>query len=380
MTATGGYAPGPVFCKLRDSPLETSKLGTTMSADPNSPPPPSESTDWTEQQLPPVKPPTTGFLMQLFFVPMIIVSIIVAVWIMFGWLAQSGTNPKQLSENLRRLNKGSWQDAHSLSNLLRDPREKELRQDTELAASLSETLSSLIEDPNLAVSPERQELAMFLCHALGEFEVIDGLPTLQTAVDSDVFKIRKAAVEGITKLSAKLDGKLDDSRAGLVAALREPAMERAPSAERQDELMYGEMRSAVAYCLGVVGGDDAKDTLALMLGDPYPEARYNAATGLARHGDLRAVERLLEMLQLNNEEATKYEDQKQNSLLQWKRNMVIANGVRGLSALYKVKQDATPTAEVIAAVQAVQDAQVFPSNDSCKYELDELSRILVAEK
>ena len=84
---------------------------------------------------------------------MIIVTVIVMVWIMFGWLAQSSTNPKQLSENLRKLNKGSWQDAHSLSNLLRDPREGQLRQDSELAGSLSDTLKTLLDDPNLSVSP-----------------------------------------------------------------------------------------------------------------------------------------------------------------------------------------------------------------------------------
>ena len=33
--------------------------------------------EWTERQLPPVKPPTAGLLVQLFFVPMIIVGIIV---------------------------------------------------------------------------------------------------------------------------------------------------------------------------------------------------------------------------------------------------------------------------------------------------------------
>jgi hypothetical protein len=68
----------------------------------------SADANWTEKQLPPVKPPTTGLLMQLFFVPMIIVSIIVAVWLMFGWLAQSGTNPEKLASNLKQLNKGSW--------------------------------------------------------------------------------------------------------------------------------------------------------------------------------------------------------------------------------------------------------------------------------
>ena len=360
--------------------MDNSKSGTTMSADPNSSPPAPESTDWTEQQLPPVKPPTTGFLMQLFFVPMIIVSIIVGVWLMFGWLAQSGTNPKQLAENLRRLNKGSWQDAHSLSNLLRDPREQELRQDNELAASLAETLQNLLQDPYLPKSPERHKLATWLCRALGEFEVNAGLSALQEATTSEDFKIRKASVEGIAKLAANLQGKLAESRSQIVATLRETAMERAPSAERQDELMYGEMRSTIAYCLGVVGGQEAQDTLALMLSDPYPEARYNAATGLARHGDLRAVDRLVEMLQTENEEATKYEVEDATTLRQWKRNMVIVNGVRGVKALYTANETSTPTSSILNAIQAVQDAEILQSNDAYKFELDDLVRWLADRK
>ena len=355
-----------------------------MSSDPQPTAPNSEpssdagsETDWTQKQLPPVKPPTTGFLMQLFFVPMIIVTIIVGVWVMFGWLAQSNTNPKQLSENLRKLNKGSWQDAHSLSNLLRDPREKELRQDTELASSLAETLGTLLEDPNLGVSPERHKLAMWLCRALGEFEVADGLEALQTAVGTEDFRIRRAAVEGITKLAANLkDSLADEDRTALIEVLREPAMERSPSPERKDALMYGEMRSTIAYCLGVVGGDEAKEILALMLGDPYPEARYNAATGLARQGDVRAEERLLEMLQLENEEATKYEVEEAETLREWKRKLVLVNGLRGLRTLYTANTTAPRNPELEQAVQAIQQAKLLQGNDAYKYELDEVLRML----
>lgn len=343
-----------------------------MSADPNSSTPSSESTNWTQEQLPPVKPPTTGFLMQLFFVPMLIVAVIVGVWVMFGWLAQSGTNPKQLAENLRKLNKGSWQDAYSLSDLLRNPREQELRQDAELAASLAETLQGLLEDPELSVSPERHKLATWLCRALGEFEVDAGISALKQAVACDDFTIRKSAVEGITKLSANLPGQLNSAE--LVPLLREGAMERAPSADRQDELMYGETRSAIAYCLGVLGGEEAMVTLALMLGDPYAGARYNAATGLARHGDLRAVDGLIEMLQPENEDATKYEAENATSLREWKRKKVIVNGGRGVKALYTANETAELAPSILSAVQAVQDAKILRGNDAL--ELDELSRWL----
>ena len=40
-----------------------------------------------DDNLPPVSPPTAGFLMQLFIVPMVIVVIIVMVCLMFNWLA-----------------------------------------------------------------------------------------------------------------------------------------------------------------------------------------------------------------------------------------------------------------------------------------------------
>ncbi len=341
--------------------------------------PPTQNTDWTDQQLPPVKPPTTGFLMQLFFVPMIIVSIIVGVWIMFGWLAQSGTNPKQLSENLRQLNKGSWQDAHSLANLLRDVREKELRKDGELADNLAETMVMLIEDPNLSVSPERHKLATYLCHALGEFEIDNGLNALITAVKTEDFKLRRAAVEGIAVLSSKLGPQLDESRAELVAALREPAMERAASPTRDEQLRYGEIRVVTAYALGIIGGDEACNTLNLMLGDAYPDARYNAATGLARNGDTRAVERLCEMLQIENDEAIKYEsdDESASTLREWKRNLIIKNGLLGVVALYTANKEAKPDESIVQAVQKITDANILKSNDETKYKaLDEATRII----
>jgi hypothetical protein len=40
--------------------------------------------------LPPVEAPSAGFLLQLFFIPMVIVTIIVSIWAMFSWLVHLG--------------------------------------------------------------------------------------------------------------------------------------------------------------------------------------------------------------------------------------------------------------------------------------------------
>ena len=331
--------------------------------------------NWTEKQLPPVKPPTTGLLMQLFFVPMIIVSIIVAVWLMFGWLAQSSTNPKQLVDNLKKLNKGSWQDAHSLSNLLRDPREAELRQDRELAATLAETLEGILGDKTLEVNPERHRLATWLCRALGQFEVDEGLDTLLGAVEHQDFEIRRAAVAGISTLAGGLEGDIGESSDKLVPKLRTIALERPDTNTREEEMEYGEMRSSLAYALGVIGGSDSLDALSLMLSDPYPEARYNAATGLARNGDLRAVPRLEEMLQIENEEAIRYEEESA-TLRTWKQNLVIVNGLRAVQELYSAHPKQSIAEGIVDAVTKLEESKVLQSTDASKFILDSVVRMV----
>lgn len=331
-------------------------------------------TSWTDKQLPPVKPPTTGLLMQLFFVPMVIVSIIVGVWLMFGWLAQSGTNPEQLASNLKQLNKGSWQDAHSLSNMLYDPRQEELRHNQELAKSLAETLNTLLDDKFLDTSEESVKLARWLCSAIGAFEVPDGLDTLVKATECDNFEIRREAIKGISTLASNLEADIKESRSDLVEKLTSPAMERGESSEPEELIKFGEIRSTTAYALGVIGGEEATSTLNLMLSDAYPESRYNAATGLARNGDLRAVPRLCEMLSLENDEALLYEAEEATELRKWKRNLVIVNGLRAVKELYTKNEEAEIDESITQAVDDLRGAAILLRADALV--LDDVTRFL----
>lgn len=305
---------------------------------------PSAGPEWTEQQLPPVKPPSASVLVQLFFVPMIIVSIIVGVWLMFGWLAQSGASPEQLAANLQRLNKGSWQDAHSLSNMLRDPRETELRQDKEIAGRLASTLDKLLEsEPPLG--GDQQKLALWICRALGQFDVDTGLDALIKAMASEDLDVRRAAIEGVGTLAHRVKTDVT-SQPDLVRQLEKAGVARA--SDPRQKAAYDLLRVAAAFSLGIIGGDESRDILSNMLADAHPDVRYNAATGLARLGDDRALPRLKEMIQLDNEDAVRLEEDVNR---QWKRQLVIKNGLEALSQLYVANPSLAADSELTSLLE-----------------------------
>ena len=118
-----------------------SHISVPDSATPGSGPPVQE-----QPVLPPVEPPTGAFLVQLFFVPMVIVSVIVSIWMAFSWLAQRGETPQELVGDLERLNKGAWQRAYRLVEELRQPQNEELRKDEVLAQQLAGILERQLEE------------------------------------------------------------------------------------------------------------------------------------------------------------------------------------------------------------------------------------------
>ncbi|MBI2825749.1 MAG: HEAT repeat domain-containing protein [Planctomycetia bacterium] len=239
-----------------------------------------------DRGLPPVEPPSARFIVQLFVVPAVIVIIIVAVWLVFNWVAQMGADPTKYVQALRRNNEARWQAAASLADLLNDPRYPELKQDRSLARELGALLTDELKNPG--GGKEQTMLEVFLCRALGEFEVAEAAPPLLTAASvksSDRIAVRRAALEGLAVLASHLprDGSLPPSAiTGVLAAAADDT--EAP------------IRSAAAFALGVVGDRQAAEQLERLLHDTDPDVRYNAATGLGRRGDPAAIDVIVEML------------------------------------------------------------------------------------
>ena len=293
------------------------------------------------QPLPPVSPPTGTFILQLFLIPLLIVTIVVVLWLLFSWVAHMGRdNASDLVRAIERGDSWSGQRAYELADLLStsDPRYDKLRKDSELAQRLAHFLERDLEEPVSRSEWKQVMRRMYLCRALGSFSVPDGLPTLLKAAtqerDPVEVEVRFSALEAIAMLADNCGKQAfqenEEVMEVLLVASREtsevpppkPASSEEPTAYRP----HAELRAVAAYALGVIGGEQATERLVLMLHDAHPNARFNAATGLARAGDIRCEMVLREMLDPANPAAVQDETNPQDQAR--KRTTVLVNGIK----------------------------------------------------
>lgn len=312
-----------------------------------------------DDALPPVEAPSMTFVTQLFLIPLLIVSIIVVLLVGVRWIVSSGSNPESYIKDLQRSGKGSWQSAAALADMLRDPRNEQLKRNSVLAKQLSEILEA-----QLATGETDEydiKLRIFLCRALGEFYTPDGLPVLIEAATTErqpqEVIVRRNAIEAIAVLADNTDPTRLLQEPGLMPALRKAAREQ--SGGGQDEAVRGDLRARAAFTLGVLGGEKALDVLETMLPDGYPIARYNAATGLARNGDVRGERVLLEMLDPEDKNVIRFENPEKPTDIAWKRALVMINAMEAVERLAEKKPDAD-LSRLQAAVAHLLDAQLDP--------------------
>jgi len=306
-------------------------------------------------RLPPVQPPSATFILQLFVIPLVIVSIIVMVWLMFSWLAHMGSDPRDMVRDLKRLNDVSWQRALTLADVLRNPAYDALKDDVELATDLSGVLQAQIDAGD--TEEPAVKLRMFLCRALGEFRVAEVVPVLVAAARTErefsEIDVRRAALQALAVYTSHQPDEFQH-RDDVLAAVLEISREHSDGGK--DKPTRDELRSTAAFVLGVMGGSSALDRLALMVNDAHPNVRYNAALGMARHGDGRSIPVLLEMLDPANEESAASEPTE--SAKASKRLAVIKNGIAGVGQLAAANPELKTDKKLIDAMQSVVDSDL----------------------
>jgi len=280
-----------------------------------------------DDALPPVEPPSAGFILQLFVVPGVIVVVVVMIWVMFNWLAQKGNDRDAFVRALGRNNEARWQAAFNLANALRAERgasNPKLTNDPELATQLAAILDREIE----AASMENNSvtLRIYLSRALGEFKVPDGLPVLIKAAtterDPRESDVRRAALEGIALLASNVGA--DSPKFTADEKLQEAIASAASDTDPRT-------RTVAAVVLGVLGGEKNLERLRALLDDTNPDVRYNAATRLAHHGDAAAVGVLSEML--DPDEMAGVTIEKQEEMRPFKRALITLNALRAVGQL-----------------------------------------------
>jgi HEAT repeat protein len=276
--------------------------------------------------LPPVEPPSAGFIVQLFVVPGVIVLVVVLIWVLFNWLAQKGNDRDAFVRALARDNEARWQAAFNLAQALKAERGSHhptLTVDRELARQLAGILTSEIEAGSLEANP--LTLRIWLCLALGEFHVNDGLPGLlkaaSTVRDEKEQDVRRAALEGIALLASNVTDQqaLADNR-----ELEEVLLAAAADGDART-------RNVAAVALGVIGTPRMTEKLHFMLADGNVDVRYNAAVRLAQRGDAEAIGVLVEML--DPAETAGVEAEKNPEMRPFKRALITINALRAAGQL-----------------------------------------------
>jgi hypothetical protein len=322
-----------------------------------------------DKMLPPVEAPTGTFVLQLFLIPLLIVTIVVVLWLAFGWLARVGRDdPDSLVKSIERGDGGSG--AYDLADLLRsnDPRYDALRRDNALAQRLAAFLDKDLKQPVSGQADQARVLRrMYLCRALGSFEVTGGLPVLLKAAEQESdpveVEVRYSALEAIATLADNCGPetfrKNEQVMRVLLAASRQQDDGSAPPPEAEDGTpvlfrRHAELRAVAAYTLGVIGGEEATKRLKIMLNDSYANARYNAATGLARNGDM-ACERVLREM-LDPDQDLSVADERYDREKDRKRATVLLNGIKATLTL----AEANPQADLTTLKQSLASLSKSP--------------------
>ena len=322
-------------------PSNPSPSDSVFTSSPEPPDPVS-----ADELLPPVEPPSAGFILQLFVIPAVIVLAVVLLGMLVTSLANTGErDPAEIVATLRSSSQNRWQEAFELANALRNEKQNpELKNNTELASQLAELLDEEITAGNSDDSSVK--LRSFLCSALGEFHVDEGVPTLLRAAaeDPDDY-VRGSAINALAILA-------DDFRTQDPPQVLQDEQFTETFIELSND-KKDNIRSQTAYALGVIPLSDEADPrlmveLEKLVDDLNSDARYNAALALARRGSLLAVAPLVEMLDLESLEVATQEALPQVRIR--KRDTILKNA---LDAIVVVK-DENPDADLSALRTALE--------------------------
>ena len=236
-----------------------------------------------DYDLPPVQPPSAGFIVQLFVFPALIVMAVVAIWWMFGMIAMGEQDWRKLlqdlqSQNLLVRNRAMYGLAQVLDqDSRRGEQGQNLRANREIAQGLADQL--VIELRKNSTSREGVAIQEYLTRALGMMDSLDVIsPALMMALDSqrDV-DIRKSAVVSISFIAgrARDRGKpLDDP--AVIESLIQLSGDSFPI-----------MRQSSAFALGLFDSPAATHQLEVLLENSDRMTGINAAIGLARSGSTK---------------------------------------------------------------------------------------------
>jgi len=275
-----------------------------------------------DADLPPVQPPSAGFIIQLFLVPGLIVLVVVGVWALFGKMASGEQNWRRLVEEIRQKNPHRrWRGAMGLAQLLQADQQQgaegeNLAENPEVATALTDMFREELESKSR--KPDDIAQQAFLARALGMLDAHEiVLPALQDGMrpagDAEARKeIRKNAIASVAVIAGrakKRDAAALDVRSDRLQPVIRPAeaghyepavpgprlrkvVEFASLLDDVETVSHDDdplIRQLGAFTLGLLPSPRSRRRLEVLLADADKKTRVNAAIGLARQNSTRGL-------------------------------------------------------------------------------------------
>jgi hypothetical protein len=263
-----------------------------------------------QDALPPVQPPTFGFLIQLFVIPAIIVCVLLGGWYLFSWLVSAGGDPQSQLETIRSGNKSRWQAAYNLAEQLGSDTNGTYRNDAKLCRQVIDILEQSLQT-DLLKDEEDLKKRSYLASTLGFFTLDEQVPVLikaaKTVRDPAENIVRLAAVESLGKITNYYHGQakqkkvipgLDENGKWRYDAEIHSLLLELSENSNSDRDDMSNVRQRAAFILGEFETLEAEKRLKELLSDAKTMVRFNAATSLANLGKTESLGVLLEMLRV----------------------------------------------------------------------------------
>ncbi|MBT4863865.1 MAG: HEAT repeat domain-containing protein [Planctomycetaceae bacterium] len=315
--------------------------------------------------LPPVEPPSAGFIIQLFVVPGLIVLAVVGVWALFGQLASSEQDWTKLVAELSNSNEHRrWRGAYGLAQMLQtapegDTDTPKLTQNPVIVDGLTELFVK--ELAKSSPSDDDIQFQAYLARTLGRLESPDKVfPVLREGMQSTHDReVRKNSVAAIAVIAGRArDRKQPLKNAALATDLIDVSSDADPL-----------MRQVAAYTLGLIASERGSQRLIVLLDDPDENTKLNAAIALSRDGStagLSVFESVLSSstvplasttpIKSNTAETNPATKQREINDLQYQRDVRLLNTLQALEQI-AAQLSASEVKRIEALLKKVSDSK-----------------------
>lgn len=290
-------------------------------------------------ELPPVEPPSAGFMVQLFVVPALIVLLVVGVWALFGKMASGKQDWQTLVSDLGSSNPHRQQRAAlGLAQLLKLDLESEQESEGLVRnPRVARSLADLLQKQLASQTTDKQQLMQqaFLARTLGFIDAPDiVIPALCQAMQSGVDRdIRRNAVASVALILGRSPERSSQLQTEALA-------ERLIALTAEDDRS---IRQVATFTLALFDGNTSQRRLVVLLNNADENTRLNAAFGLARRHSIECLPLLESYLQeagkTQNLEPSDLADKKQRLELSEKKlrqePLVLKNIFQALRDLQK---------------------------------------------